>query len=120
MAVRAGNRHQQWVDGVVDLVKAGAVPLPVARAGRSDDEGKCVSTADLAGDLGRASELIGNLGEALTNDVDVVTRHGETLQTLDIARQIIDAVQTSLGTQTAAAAQAVRLAGCAGARSTRC
>lgn len=120
MAVRAGNRHQQWVDGVVDLVKAGAVPLPVARAGRSDDEGKCVSTADLAGDLGRASELIGNLGEVLTNDVDVVTRHGETLQTLDIARQIIDAVQTSLGTQTAAAVQAVRLAGCAGARSTRC
>lgn len=106
-----GNRHQQWVDGVVDLVKAGAVPFPVASAGRSEDEGKCVSTADLAGDLARASELIGNLGEVLANDVDVVTRHGEALQTLDIAKQIVDAVQTSLGAQTAAAAQAVRLAG---------
>lgn len=47
----------------------------------------------------------------LANDLEVVTRHGDALQILDIATQIIDAVHTSLGTQTAAAAEAVRLAG---------
>lgn len=106
-----GNRRQQWVDGIVNLVKAGAVPLPVEALGRPEDDGKPMSTADLPGDLGHASELIGNLGEVLANDLDIVIRHGEALQILDIAKQIVDAVRTSLGTQTAAAAEAVRLAG---------
>ena len=106
-----GNRHQQWVDDVVNLVKAGAVPLPVANLAPSEDDGKGTPGPDLARDLGHASDLVGNLGEVLANDLEVVTRHGDALQILDIAKQIIDAVRTSLGTQTAAAAEAVRLTG---------
>jgi hypothetical protein len=107
----SSNCHQQWVDGVVSLVKAGAVPLPVAGPGRPDETGTGVTATDLAADLRRASDLINNLGEALASDIDIVMRHGEALQNLDIAKQVIVAVQASLATDTAAAAEAVRLAG---------
>jgi hypothetical protein len=70
-----------------------------------------VSAADLAGDLGRASELIGRLGEILVGDMDVVMRHGDALQNLDIAKQVIVAVQMCLANQAPGPADAARLAG---------
>lgn len=106
-----GNCHQQWVDEVVSLVKAGAVPLPVPGFGVPEEGEKPVSAADLAGDLGRASELIGRLGEILVGDMDVVMRHGDALQNLDIAKQVIVAVQMCLANQAPGPADAARLAG---------
>lgn len=106
-----GNCHQQWVDEVVGLVKAGAVPLPVPGLGVQEEDAKPVSTADLAGDLANASELIGNLGEILAGDVEMVIRHGDALQNLDIAKQVIIAVQMCLATHATGPAEAARLAG---------
>lgn len=105
------NCHQQWVDEVVSLVKAGAVPLPVPGLGVPEEDGKPVSAADLAGDLGRASELIGKLGDILVGDMDLVMRHGDALQNLDIAKQVIVAVQMCLANQARGPADAARLCG---------
>lgn len=86
-----GNSEQQRVDDIVRLVKAGAVPLPLpplGQASKPDDSG-----AELSEDLRRASELLEILGGVLASDADIITRHGPALQNLDIAMQVIDAVQ---------------------------
>lgn len=89
-----GNIEQQRVDEVVRLVKAGAVPLPVPGLIRSGpwsagrDEG-----AELGQHLRRAAELLEALGGALAGDLDVVSRHGPSLQKLDIAMQMITAAE---------------------------
>lgn len=81
------NSEQQRVDGVVRLVKAGAVPLPVPAQPSETDLGQGLSE-----DLRSVSELLNRLGEVLAGDDDVVTRHGSSLQHLDIAVQVIGAV----------------------------
>ncbi|HEV2594235.1 MAG TPA: hypothetical protein VGU01_03445 [Sphingomicrobium sp.] len=87
------NAEQQRVDDVVRLVKAGAVPLPIpplahqVNSTENDD-----STTDLSGDLNRTSKLLESLGATLSSDRDVVARHGAALQSLDIAMQILAAV----------------------------
>jgi hypothetical protein len=86
------NSEQQRVDEVVRLVKAGAVPLPVPPLSQSS-AANSDTNADLSGDLQRASELLDNLGAVLAGDLDIVTRHGSALQNLDIAMQVIAAVQ---------------------------
>ena len=89
------NTEQQRVDQVVRLVKAGAVPLPVpplAQPSESSDFGQ-----DLSEDLRSVSELLNRLGEVLAGDIDVVTRHGTSLQHLDIALQVIGAVNAIIG-----------------------
>jgi hypothetical protein len=89
------NREQQRVDEVVRLVKAGAVPLPVPpldRPGRTklpSEPGR-----QLSDDLRRACELLEDLGAVLAGDSDIVMLHGPKLQNLDIAMQIIAAVET--------------------------
>lgn len=92
------NGEQQRVDEIVRLVKAGAVPLPVpplSEVGHSDeilDPG-----LELSGDLRRASGLLDTLGGILASDPDIVTRHGTALQNLDIAMQVIAAVEAIIG-----------------------
>lgn len=91
------NREQQRVDEVVRLVKAGAVPLPVSSLAQPQErEADCHSEGQLCSDLRRASVLLDNLGEILASDPYVVTRHGAALQNVDIAKQVIDAVQAAL------------------------
>jgi hypothetical protein len=87
------NSEQQRVDEVVRLVKAGAVPLPVPPLSQLSPEAGNDSGAELSGDLQRASELLDNLGAVLAGDPDIVTRHGAAMQNLDIAMQVIAAVQ---------------------------
>jgi len=84
------NSEQERVDEIVRLVKAGAVPLPVPPLAQFDSE----PGPQLSGDLRRASELLDELGAALASDPDVVTRHADKLQNLDIAMQVIAAVET--------------------------
>ncbi len=89
------NSEQQRVDDVVSLVKAGAVPLPVAPLGEPDRRDDAPERGEeIADDLRRVSELLDDLGGALAGDADVVTRHGTALQNLDIAMQMIAAVQS--------------------------
>ena len=88
------NAAQQRVDEIVRLVKAGAVPLPVRRISpTSNPEDSGDGNTALSGQLRRASELLNSLGDVLTNDPDIVTRHGTALQNLDIAIQLIAAVE---------------------------
>ena len=97
------NAEQQRVDDVVRLVKAGAVPLPINAPSpdRPDDAN------ELSADLQRASALIGKLADRLAKDSIVVALYATELQNLDIAIQIIAAVEgiligkTDLGTGTA-------------------
>ena len=88
------NAEQERVDEVVRLVKAGVVPLPVPPLDGQDEDPS--GDQSLSGDLSRASELLKNLGEALAGDADVVGRHGGVLQNLDIAMQVIAAVNAAL------------------------
>ncbi|HJP68489.1 MAG TPA: hypothetical protein VJ846_06270 [Sphingomicrobium sp.] len=91
------NSEQQRVDEIVRLVKAGAVPLPVPPLSQTaEPQDECETSADLPADLGRASRLLETLGGALASDPDVVTRHGTALQNLDIAMQVIAAVEAIL------------------------
>lgn len=106
------NNEQQRVDDIVRLVKAGAVPLPVlhlAQAdapGNADDEGE-----NIRGDLRRAAELLADLGEALAGDVAVVTSHGTALQNLDIAMQMIAAVESIIAGHNDPDSDAAKLSG---------
>jgi hypothetical protein len=91
------NCEQQRVDEIVRLVKAGAVPLPVPPLSQiAEPQDVCETSADLPADLGRASKLLEILGGVLASDPDVVTRHGTALQNLDIAMQVIAAVEAIL------------------------
>jgi hypothetical protein len=88
------NVEQQRIDEVVRLVKAGVAPLSVAPLAplseRNDMPG---SAAQLSAELRRISGLLEEVGEALANDPEVVTRHGPILQNVDIAMQVITAVE---------------------------
>jgi hypothetical protein len=87
------NSEQHRVDEVVRLVKAGAVPLPVPPLARHPkDTDIDVPPDDLSGDLSRVCGLLESLGATLSSDLDVVERHGATLQSLDIAMQVLAAV----------------------------
>ena len=84
------NAEQERVDEIVKLVKAGAVPLPVNEPPQDlpDD------TGGLSVDLRRALELLENLGDRLAKDAIVVALYPAELQKLDIAMQVIAAVES--------------------------
>lgn len=86
------NSEQQRVDEVVRLVKAGAVPLPIPALGHHSERNDDNPSAEVSGDLQRISELLERLGTVLASDADVVARHGSELQNLDIAMQVLAAV----------------------------
>jgi hypothetical protein len=90
------NLEQQRVDEVVGLVKAGAVPLPVAALACPDDCNDPSDTSYLSRDLRRVSGLLDSLGDVLTSDPDLVSRYGAELQNLDIAVQVIAALEAAL------------------------
>lgn len=106
------NSEQQRVDDIVRLVKAGAVPLPVPRLARADTPDKADNdSAMIGGDLRRAAELLSNLGEVLAGDIEVVTRHGTSLQNLDIAMQTIIAVEAIIAGHNDPDSDATKLSG---------
>jgi hypothetical protein len=89
------NSEQQRVDDVVKLVKAGAVPLPVATYSEpSRNHGIPGRGEDIGADLQRVTELLEGLGEVLAADPQVVMEHGTALQNLDISMQVIAALQS--------------------------
>lgn len=91
------NCQQQRVDEIVRLVKAGAVPLPVRPLVHGNHElAPGDAGADPREDLQRASKLLEALGGALASDPEIVARHGTALQNLDIALQVIAAVEATI------------------------
>jgi hypothetical protein len=87
------NLEQQRVDEVARLVKAGAVPLPVAAFDRSNDRNEGPTDARFSADLRRVSALLDRLGDVLAGDPRLVSRFGPALQNLDIAMQVIAALE---------------------------
>ena len=88
------NGEQQRVDEIVRLVKAGAVPLRVSAL--SCDPQTALDDSGLSADLVRASELLGKLGDRLAKDAIVVAQYSIELQNLDIAMQVVAAVEAIL------------------------
>lgn len=89
------NGEQQRVDDIVQLVKSGAVlptPTPAQIAQTRDDR-------PLSADLKLAAELLAQLGERLAADDDVIASHAAELQNLDIAIQMVGAVEAMLSGQ---------------------
>jgi len=93
--------EQQRVDEIVRVMKAGAVPLPVAPRGElSGSDDRATSRQELPEDLWRVAGLLDQLSDSLAADPLVIERHGTALQNLDIAAQVIHAVRevvTGLG-----------------------
>lgn len=90
------NMEQQRVDEVVRLVRAGAVPLPVPPLGHSSDSDEMTDpAAQRSADLRRVSDLLEGLVEVLAGDAEVVARHGPALQNLDIAMQVLAAIDAA-------------------------
>lgn len=86
------NREQSRVDHAVAAVKAGAVPIA------PPDRRKAAMSPGVAEDLGLVSQLLEILGDALAGDPEIVTRHGITLQNLDIAVQTLTVLAETMHT----------------------
>lgn len=89
------NSEQRRVDDIVHMVKNGAI-LPAARSAESISPKE---DRPLSADLKLAAELLRKLGEGLASDNSVVAAHGAELQNLDIAMQMIGAVEAMLSGQ---------------------
>lgn len=88
--------HQQRVDEIVALVKAGGLPqtnsasanVAASREGRTQEQ--------LVDDLAATMRLLGDLEDDLASSDETLTRHGMKLQNLDIAMQMLRAVSVEL------------------------
>lgn len=112
-----GNADQQRVDETVRLLRLGAVPLPQRSAPAAKAHCNAGQSIRLGEDLQRVSRLIASLGDDLAGDTDVLIRHSDKLQTLDIAIQTISAVADALAASNLDEAALARLetlrSGCA-------
>ena len=102
------NGEQERVGEIVRLVKAGAVPLPISIPGRGPNGGGI--NEKLSADLGRVAELLQKLGDQLAKDGIVVAIYGGELQNLDIAMQVLGAVQAILSGKSDFATEETRIA----------
>ena len=90
------NSEQERVDDIIRLVKAGAVPLPVPPLTESNqDSGTLDPGASVSADLRRILDLLDDLSAVLANDPDIIARHAPALQNIDIAMQLIAAIEGS-------------------------
>lgn len=96
---RAGpaNAEQQRVDEVVRMVKAGPVPMSAARfRGTALGQGVHHPARPLVEEVRRVRELLESIGGALASDSEVVARHIRALQDLDLADQVLQAVEAAI------------------------
>jgi hypothetical protein len=99
------NAEQQRVDDIVRIVKTSAVPLPAP----TQEEAELKEDRPLSADLKLATELLARLGDRLAGDDAVVASHGADLQNLDIAMQMIGAVEAMLSGQSDLATDATKI-----------
>lgn len=99
------NAEQQRVDDIVRIVKTSAVPLPA----QALEEAELKEDRPLSADLKLATELLARLGDRLAGDDAVVASYGADLQNLDIAMQMIGAVEAMLSGQSDLATDATKI-----------
>jgi hypothetical protein len=85
------NRQQQRVDDTLRVIKAGAIPLPLA-----PESHDAASPIELGADLKTACALLDHHCEVLLGDPQAAARYGEQLQNLDIVLQMLGAVADML------------------------
>ena len=102
------NGAQQRVDETVRVLKLGAVPMP-QRSGPPAEASCETQSLQFGEDLQRVMRLIENLCDELSSDSDIVTRHGEKLQNVDIALQTVAVVADALAGRIAESLVAARL-----------
>jgi hypothetical protein len=100
------NGDQQRVDDIVRTIKAGSIPLRSAKEPRTGEGEK---ERPLSADLRLAANLLETLSECLANDERIITSHGPALQHLDIAMQVIGAVEAILSGQSDLAIDATKI-----------
>ena len=88
------NAEQQRVDDIVRIVKEGSLPLTATAS--EDVFPRSASKDGLPADLRRVAELLAKLGDRLARDEIVVSLYAAELQNLDIAAQVVSAVETIL------------------------
>lgn len=99
------NAEQQRVDDIVRIVKTAAVPFP----SQAEEESELKEDRPFSADLKLAAELLVRLGDRLAGDDAVVASHGADLQNLDIAMQMIGAVEAMLSGQSDLATDATKI-----------
>ncbi len=87
-----GRNGQQGVERRVSQLRMGAVPAEPATAD---------TPADLSDDVARMRHLLDRLGDDLASDPDTLVRHASSLQTLDIAAQMLGALSDAVATDAA-------------------
>jgi hypothetical protein len=103
-----GHGEQHRVDEIVRLVKAGAIPLSASAPGQELASGG--TNEKLSAELQLVAELLEKLGDRLAKDGIVVALYGDELQNLDIAMQVVAAVQAILSGESDYAAEGARIA----------
>lgn len=88
--------HQQRVDEMVALVKAGANSQPACVAAYQDAAVEARSHEQLVDDLGTVVRLMQDLEADLASSIETLERHGMKLQNLDIAMQMLRAVSSEI------------------------
>lgn len=93
------NPAQRRVDEAVRVLKLGAVPMP--QRGAAPAEAPIGSELVRFGeDLRRAMRLVKDLCHELSSDGDLVIRHAEKLQNMDIVQQTVGTVADALAGET--------------------
>lgn len=83
--------EQRRIDDVVSLIRAGALPESKSHDVHSYPSSR-VSGEQIAEDLGTVVDLIQQLEDELSDSHDTVARHGDKLQNLDIAVQMLRSI----------------------------
>jgi hypothetical protein len=90
------NGAQQRIDDTVRLLKLGALPMS-QRASAEAPASAPPRSVQFGEDLLGAARLIENFGDRLASDVEMLVRHSDLLQDLEIALQTIHLVAEVLG-----------------------
>jgi hypothetical protein len=91
--------HQQRVDEMVALVKAGGMPGKSSPASYQGVTHEARSQEQLVDDLGAVIRLMQDLEDDLATSGETLERHAMKLQNLDIAMQMLRAVAAELAPQ---------------------
>jgi hypothetical protein len=102
------NGAQQRIDETVRVLKLGAVPMP-HRSGSQVETTSGPRSVELGEDLLSVMRLVETLCDDLSSDDEIVIRHGEKLQNIDIALQTIAVVADALAGRMADSVVTARL-----------
>ncbi|MDQ3143787.1 MAG: PilZ domain-containing protein [Pseudomonadota bacterium] len=93
----SANRHQGLIDKMVAEIKGGfaSEPAPVPAAPPA------LLAVDLEGDIDRLRLLLEAVGDDLTGEPETLVRHATSLQNLDIAGQMLDALKGAVDSDSA-------------------